>query len=353
MNRHDAKPGPARRRSGHGWLYALRLAGVSLLLIGLAWSLLLIGLAWSDGWLAWAQRTADSKLTLADIPVNGERAYGYLKEICAIGPRVSGTPGMQQQQELLQNHFEKLGATVSRQEFPARHPLSGNTVQMTNLIATWHPDRQERILLCCHYDTRPFPDEDPVNPKGVFVGANDGASGAALLMELAHDMAALECRYGVDFVLFDGEELVYDGQRDPYFLGSEHFAREYVAHPPAHKYKCGVLLDMVGDAQLQIFREVNSMRTVPTRRLTGDIWNVARTLGVKEFVPVTRYEVRDDHLALNDIARIPTIDIIDFEYPRSRGPSYWHTTQDVPEKCSALSLAKVGWVVRTWLERVK
>ena len=118
-------------------------------------------------------------------------------------------------------------------------------------------------------------------------------------------------------------------QRDPYFLGSEHFAREYVASPPAHKYKCGVLVDMVGDAQLQIFREVNSMRTLPTRQLVADIWGVARDLGVKEFVAVTRYEVRDDHLALNNIARIPTIDIIDFEYPTARGP----TTGTRPRTC--------------------
>ena len=343
MSQSAAKKHEGRRKSGSGWFYLVLLAAGGLALAGIA--------SLNSGSLA--QRPASSNLRLEDIPVDGERAYGYLKEICAIGPRVSGTEGMRRQQEYLRAHFEKLGGRVSLQQFQARHPLDGSRVGMANLVVEWHPERKDRILLCAHYDTRPFPDQDPVDPKGLFIGANDGASGTALLCELAHHMPEYKGKLGVDFVLFDGEELVYDGGRDPYFLGSEHFAREYLAAPPAHRYKCGVLLDMVGDAQLQIYREVNSMRTPQTRQLVADIWGVARSLGVREFVARTVYEVRDDHLALNQIAKIPTIDIIDFEYPMARGPNYWHTTQDVPEKCSALSLAKVGWVVLEWAQRAK
>lgn len=333
-----------RRSRGPGWFW-----GGLLLAIALAVPLVAL---WNSSQLA-IPRNSRSNLALERIPFDGQRAYEHLQAICAIGPRVSGTPGMQKQQELLIAHFEKLGAKVSRQEFAARHPLDGSRVPMANLIVQWHPERKERILLCCHYDTRPFPDEDPVNPKGVFVGANDGASGPALMMVLGEKMQELKGPFGVDFVLFDGEELVYDKQRDPYFLGSEHFAREYAANPPPHQYKYGVLVDMIADAQLQIFREVNSMRTLPTRQLVNDIWKVAADLGVKEFIAQTRYEVRDDHIPLNEIAKIPTIDIIDFAYPHPRGPNYWHTTQDVPANCSALSLAKVGWVLETWLSRLK
>jgi hypothetical protein len=342
-----AKSRFAPRQTSSAWFTGILVAAVGCGLVGLG--------LWNSGSLAWMQRAADSKLTLDQIPFNGQRAYGYLKDICAIGPRISGTEGMRKQQEQLKAHFESLGGRVTMQEFQARNPLDGGRLPLANMIVEWHPEKKERILLCCHYDTRPFPDEDPTNPKGVFLGANDGASGAALLMELAQEMPKLKCHYGVDFVLFDGEELVYDKQRDPFFLGSEHFAREYVANKPPHKYRCGVLVDMIGDAQLQIFREENSMKTIPTRQLVGDIWGVARSLGVKEFVAVTRYEVRDDHLALNNIARIPAIDIIDFEYPTppARGVNYWHTTKDVPQNCSALSLAKVGWVLKTWLERVR
>lgn len=281
-------------------------------------------------------------LRLADIPFDGERAYGYLRDICDLGVRPSGSSGMAAQQELLIRHFEELGATVRRQEFRGRNPQTGAAAPMANLIVEWHPDRTERILLAAHYDTRPFPDRDRRNPQGVFLGANDGGSGVALLMELGRDMSGLAGDLGVDFVLFDGEELVYsDG--DPYFLGSTHFALEYKTNPPAHRYRWGVLLDMIGDADLALPQEGHSIAWPDTRPLVHAIWNKAKELGVREFVHRKGEEVRDDHLALRNTAGIPTCDIIDFSYP------HWHTEQDLPKRCSALSLAKVGWVVREWL----
>ena len=135
---------------------------------------------------------------------------------------------------------------------------------------------------------------------------------------------------GVDFVLFDGEELVYD-EDDTYFLGSRWFAEQYVLKPPPHKYRWGVLLDMVADADLKIFQERNSVEWADTKPLVVDIWQTAKKLGVTDFVAKPRHAVNDDHLALHDIAKIPTCDIIDFDYP------YWHTEGDTPAKCSALS----------------
>lgn len=330
-------------RTGLGWYLPLAVGCVAVL----------AALAWWGRPAGSEQRPGASRLALADIPFDGQRAYVHLREICALGPRISGSEGMRRQQAYLKAHFEALGGRVSWQPFTVRHPLTGQPVELANLIVEWHPQRRERILLCTHYDTRPLPDQDPINPQGIFLGANDGASGTALLCELGRAMPALAGRYGVDFVFFDGEELVYDGARDPYFLGSQHFARQYVVEPPDHRYVWGVLLDMVGDAQLQIYREVNSLRTPAQRELVRQIWQVAAGLGVREFIPTTRHEVRDDHLPLNEIAKIPTIDIIDFDYPTPRGASYWHTTQDVPEKCSPLSLAKVGWVLQTWLTQVR
>ena len=289
---------------------------------------------------------ATSRLRLEDIPFNGARAYEYLKQLCAIGPRSSGSAGMQAQQKLLSEHFGKLGGKVSLQQFRIRHPVDGSPVPMANLIVQWHPDRKERILLCAHYDTLPFPMLDPQNPRGTFVGANDGASGVAILMELAHQMPSFESKYGVDFVLFDGEEFIFS-LRDRYFLGSEYFARSYVQNRPRHGYRWGVLLDMVGDADLQLYQERNSMWWKDTRVLVEDIWATARRLGVSEFIARKKHEVSDDHLPLNNIAKIPTCDIIDMDYPA------WHTQADVPEQCSALSLAKVGWVVSEWLRAVE
>ncbi|MEX0675519.1 MAG: M28 family peptidase [Pirellulales bacterium] len=285
-----------------------------------------------------------SQLTLEDIPFDGQRALGYLNDLCALGPRPSGSPAMQTQQDMLTEHFRKLGGKVSLQKFRARHPQTGAPVSMANMIVQWHPERRERILLCAHYDTRPFPDRDPRNPRGTFVGANDGASGTSLLMELAHQMADLTGRLGVDFVLFDGEEFVFaDG--DPYFIGSEYFASDYLNEGHRHRYRFAVLMDLVGDADLQIYPDRHSLSWNDTRPLVQQIWSTARRLGVSEFALDRQYDILDDHIKLHDIARIPSCDIIDFNYP------YWHTEGDVPARCSALSLAKVGWVVQEWLKQ--
>ena len=295
-----------------------------------------------------------ARLTLAKIPFDGQRAYRWLSDLCALGRRPSGSPGMRKQQQLLADHFTRLGGEVDFQRF--RHWVDGEAVPMANLVVQWQPDRKQRILLCAHYDTRPYPDRDPNRRRrrGTFVGANDGASGVAVLCEMARHMRELDSRYGVDFVLFDGEEYILKEKRDTYFAGSEHFARQYVADPPPYRYRYGVLLDMVGDANLQIYQEKNSLRRRDSRRLVQDIWTVAADLEVREFIRRGRYTISDDHVPLMDIADIPACDIIDFDYtkPGTRR-SYWHTEADTPDKCSALSLAKVGWVVHEWLRRLE
>jgi hypothetical protein len=277
---------------------------------------------------------------------DAKRAFGYLTQICALGSRTSGTTGMEQQQELLTQHFTSLGATVSLQSFDAAHPQTGMPVRMANLIVSWHPAATERVLLCCHYDTRPFPDREPVeaNRKKLFVGANDGGSGVALFMELAHHLRQIKPTYGVDMVFFDGEELVYSDPRDKYFLGSEYFATQYRDAPPAHRYVCGMLVDMIGDRDLHIFQEKHSLYYAP--EVTRSVFEVARRLGVREFIARRKHDVRDDHLPLNEIAGIPTCDLIDFDYP------HWHTRNDLPAACSGASLAKVGRVLLAWLEQV-
>jgi len=282
-----------------------------------------------------------SRLRLEDIPFDGQRAYGYLKRICDLGPRPSGSKGMEAQQKLLLEHFSTLGGKVRLQRFEAQHPRDGSRVPMANLIVQWHPESKDRVLVCAHYDTLPYPMLDPRDPQGVFLGANDGASGVAILMELAHEIPNLKTKYGVDFALFDGEEFVFDPD-GTYFLGSKHFAEGYAADRPPYRYRWGVLLDMVGDADLQLYQERNSM-LADTRPLVEEIWATARRLGVREFIARKKYEVRDDHVVLHNVAGIPACDIIDFDYPA------WHTRADTPEQCSALSLAKVGWVVREWL----
>jgi hypothetical protein len=280
----------------------------------------------------------------AEPPIDAQRSFGYLKALCDLGPRPSGSTGMERQQRLIAEHFTELGAKVRFQSFDAAHPKTGKPVQMNNIIVTWHPQANERVLLACHYDTRPLPDRDR-NPRlarqGRFVGANDGASGVAVLMELGHHIKGIAPRYGVDFVFFDGEELVYH-PNDPYFLGSEHFAKNYRDQHPSYRYLMGVVIDMVGDKELNIYKETNSLNYAPS--ITESIWKAAKAVGVKEFIGKEKHEVRDDHLPLNQIAGIPTCDVIDFDF------DYWHTTKDVPASCSAASLGKVAKVMLAWLD---
>jgi len=285
------------------------------------------------------------------LPFDGDKSYQHLLNVCEFGPRPSGSEGMRKQQEYLERHFTALGGQVEYQRMERiRHPETGEAVPLANLIVRWHPEKKRRILLCCHYDTRPYPDEDPVNPRGTFIGANDGGSGVALLAEMGRHMPGLKSNYGVDFVFFDAEEFIFDRRRDEYFLGSTHFAVDYRDNPPAHTYRWGVLVDMVADKDLQIYQERNSLSWRDTRPLVHEIWRTASRLGIHEFINRPRHTVSDDHVPLRNIGGIPTCDIIDFDYPNPRvGNIYWHTEQDIPENCSGLSLAKVGKVLLTWL----
>lgn len=317
-------------------------------MVGIAVSIGVLGIV---GWVVFSDReptnraeAAVSRLKLEDIPFPGQQAYDYLKQLCALGRRPSGSPGMAAQQRLLEEHFRKLGAQVEFQRFQFPHPLDQTKVSMANIIVRWHPDRADRILLCAHYDTLPYPLRDPRNPRGTFVGANDNTSGVALLMAMGAEMPKLVGRYGVDFAFLDAEEFIF-AEQGRYFLGSEYFAQRYVDDRPSYRYRWGVLFDMVGDADLQLYQERNSMGWHDTRPLVEEIWAVARRLGVREFIPRKQHEISDDHLALHNTAGIPTCDIIDFDYP------YWHTEADSPEHCSALSLAKVGWVMLEWLKQ--
>lgn len=285
-------------------------------------------------------------------PFDSEFAYAVLNQICQLGPRVSGSSGMLEQRKFLTGHLRANGAEVFEHPFSVASPFDGRPTQLVNLFGRWHPERKLRILLCCHFDTRPFADRDPTSPQAVFLGANDGASGVGLLAELARHLSGLEGRFGVDLCFFDGEEFVYVAQRDPMFLGSTAFANAYAAGQWDVKYSYAILVDMIGDRELQIYFEGNSLKMAP--RLTKSIWSVAKDMGVSEFIPKKNHEIRDDHLPLNTIARIETCDIIDFDYPNENSKNaYWHTTRDVPENCSAESLQKVGSVLLEWIRQLQ
>ena len=295
---------------------------------------------------------AASKAAAAEFKFDQERALKYLKAICDIGPRVSDTDGMKKQQEMIEKHFKDLGATVTRQEFKARQVSRKADTPMTNLVVSWHPEKDRRLLFCCHYDTRPLADqeENRNNWRKPFVSANDGAAGVAMLMELGHHMKDLKGDVGLDFVFFDGEEYIFEpsqfGGGDKYFFGSEHFANTYAKTKATRKFKyeAGALMDLCHAKDCVLKVEQNSYESAP--KVCEQIWGVASAIGAKSFKYAPGPDVLDDHIALNK-AGIPTADIIDFDYP------HWHKLTDTPDKVSGAQLAEVAKVLATWWVNVK
>jgi hypothetical protein len=291
-----------------------------------------------------------------DAVFDSARAMNYLKDICKIGPRISGSDGMKKQQDLLRKHFEKLGGKVEMQTFTAHKKSQPRPVDMANMIVSWFPDRKRRVILCSHYDTRPIADQEPDRRKWYdpFLSANDGGSGVALLMELAHQMKDLKTQVGVDFVFFDGEEYIFDPEpkHDKYFFGSEYFADSYAKarskRGPAkdrREYVAAVLFDMIAGKNARFPIEPNSWDYAPA--LVEQLWRIAAAQGCEAFkVEQGSTKVLDDHMALNE-KRIPAVDIIDFSY------EHWHRLTDLPENCSGDSMYQVARVLTAWLKQVK
>jgi hypothetical protein len=281
------------------------------------------------------------------VPFDAKRAMRYLEDICKIGPRISGSAGMKKQQELLQKHFEEHGAKVELQRFPAKQRSQANAIEMANMIVSWHPEQTRRVILCCHYDTRPIADQEPDRHDWhkPFVSANDGGSGVAFLMELAHHMKDLKTQVGVDFVIFDGEEYIFDNTRDEYFFGSEHFASDYRKSKPKHKYLGAVLLDMIAGKGAKF--PVDRVSFFQAGKLVQEIWTIARQEQCDCFVDrLNDQEILDDHVPLNRNG-IPAIDIIDFSF------AHWHRLSDVPANCAPEPMDQVARVLTIWLQQVK
>lgn len=263
---------------------------------------------------------------------DGESAYQYLVKQCDFGPRVPGTEAYQNCKSFIIAELQKSGAKVTLQPFLQNLSLINKSMTLTNIIASFGLDKSERILLCAHWDSRPRADQDPQveNREKAVPGANDGASGVAVLLEVARCLQQAQPKYGVDIVFFDGEDSGVSGQDDSYALGSQYFAKNKDFR---YRPQFGILLDMVGDRDLQIYQEENSLQYAP--QIVEMVWNRAQSLGLPAFIPSPGYQVTDDHLPLLR-AGIPCIDLIDFNY------DYWHTVEDTPDKCSPESLAQVG-----------
>lgn len=275
--------------------------------------------------IAEPSETASATLTPIPVVFDGERAYEDVKTQVAMGPRVPETEGHARIQEWIDQELVAAGWQVEIQESEVLgHPIE-------NIVAR-RRDEPPQIIIGAHYDTRMFADRDPdpaqhTNPVP---GANDGASGVAVLLELARTLP--QETVSVWLVFFDAED---NGNIEgwDWILGSREFVEKNPVRPRA-----AIIVDMVGDADLNIYRESNS-----NPELMDEIWSVAQELGHEDkFIAEYKHSMLDDHTPFWQ-AGIPAVDIIDFDYP------YWHTVQDTPDKVSAESLQVVGETLIVWV----
>jgi len=265
---------------------------------------------------------------------DGPAAFQYLERQVNFGVRVPGTEGHARTAEWLDSTLRQRADTVVVQTWD-HVTAGGSTLKLTNFIARFNLKAPERILFLAHWDTRPISDNDSYkgDRNQPVPGANDGASGVAVLLGVADVLHRTPPRVGVDLLFVDGED--YGDFKHPdradVLIGSRYYAQH---QPPGPRPLYAVLFDMVGDKDLQIFEEGNSLLAAP--EVVELVWTRAREIGHGDvFVPSPRHTLTDDHVELQKVG-IRAIDVVDFDYP------WWHTPDDTIDKVSAQSLQVVG-----------
>jgi len=263
-----------------------------------------------------------------------DRAYALLKDICSIGPRNHGSESKLKAEKWIQAKLEEAGAEVSVHEFTYTGKQSGVAESFRNITGRIRPSEKRRILVGTHYDTRSWADRDP-RPElraTPIIGANDGASGVAVMLEMARAWKIDPPPVGIDLIFFDGEEFGREGMLQDYLVGSKAFVRDH----PDFKPEWGVVLDMVGDSTLRIAKERSS--AARACKAVRRIWGAAERVGSEAFVDGFLPHIYDDQSAFIERG-IPVALVIDYEY------RWYHTMDDLPDKCSAESLGQVGRAV--------
>ncbi|RMF07578.1 MAG: M28 family peptidase [Candidatus Neomarinimicrobiota bacterium] len=274
------------------------------------------------------------------------RAFHYLEKQCDFGPRNPGSAGYYDCRDWLKTELEQTADTVFFQPFTQSDPRNGDVYALSNILAVYGREKPPGILLAAHWDTRPWADEDPdpFYQEEPILGANDGASGVAVLLEMAQHLQAMDLPFQVLVVLLDGEDLGQPGLPQSYAKGSEFLAQ----NPPLPLPEEGIVLDMVGDKQLTLFIERNSYRQNP--ELVNDLWGLAREMKLPAFRDRVALTIYDDHIPLFRYGGVRAVDLIDFDYP-DQATNYWHTHWDTPEQCSPASLGQVGRLLENFLVR--
>lgn len=280
---------------------------------------------------------------------NADSAYHYVKKQVDFGPRVPGSEAHSQCADWFVAFFNEKADTVFIQNFRTRL-YNGRGIDGKNIIASFNPEAKKRILLGAHWDSRPFADHDPdeKNWNTPIDGANDGASGVGVLMEIARILKEQPINIGVDIILFDLED--YGAPQylnlmtnNDWALGSQYWSK----NPHIYNYRAyfGLLLDMVGASNPRFPKEYYSQQFAPS--LSNDVWRIAREIGYSDyFINEIGHPINDDHIYVNVNANIPMIDIIHLvDSEETSFYPYWHTLKDNIEQIDPKTLGMVGDVV--------
>ena len=252
------------------------------------------------------------------------RAWDHLTKLVAIGPRPAGSPAIEKARAYIRAELDRVGVTASDQAWDDKTPVG--PIHMVNLVATIPGANKNRIIVAGHYDTKRF-------REFTFVGANDGGSSAAFLIELARVLKARQNALTIELLFLDGEEAVVEWAGNDNTYGSRHYVEQARRNRSLSTIRAMILVDMIADRDLRIKKDTNS-----TIWLTNMVWDAARRAGHAAYFPGESTQVEDDHLPFIQ-AGVPAVDIIDLEYPA------WHTPADTLDAVSAKSMQIVGDVV--------
>ncbi len=310
--------------------------------------------------LSCGSKTTDKKgATLVAAPFSADSAYFYVRTQVDFGPRVPGSEAHYQCAQWLRGELTRHGATVSIQQGQLPN-YAGEQQPIYNIIGQFNPERKNRVLLCAHWDTRPWADEEEDYDARfeAIDGANDGASGVGVLLEIARQLGLMQTTKGIDIVFFDAEDMgtpeFYTGkQREhTWCLGSQLWASS-INHQLStinYQYQYGILLDMVGAPDAIFPKEYYSMQYASN--YVEKVWRTAEALGYGHYFRQDQtYPITDDHYYVNTIAGIPCLDIIHYNPHTDTGfAPWWHTHADDMRNISPQTLAAVGTVVLTAIQ---
>ncbi len=296
------------------------------------------------------KQTTDESASLQPVgPVFcADSAYLYCQAQCDFGPRTMNSKAHDDCEKWIISKFESFGMQVTPQKAVLKG-YDGTSLNSTNIIASYRPDLTDRVLLCAHWDSRPWADNDPdeANWKTSVMAANDGASGVAVMLEIARLLSKDTLQLGVDFICFDAEDWGVpqwnedNFDSDSWALGAQYWSTNL--HKKGYRARFGILLDMVGGQGAQFYKEIMSVQYA--NHIVEKVWRAAQVVGYGSMFPSQQGTgVTDDHISVNTKAKIPTIDIIPY-YPNCEQSSFgptWHTVNDDMEHIDKNTLQAVG-----------